>query len=104
MQARKVIPYSRLKAGVTHLLNALAYKCIFKHVNVFLARTELVKDSLIQDYGIAENKIIVTYLPNDNIQRNPSQTKSNPLQLLFVCNDWERKGGKFLCSRPSNYT
>lgn len=96
LQARKFIPYSPLNAVLTHVLNALMYKRIFKNIDMFLARTELVKTSLIHDYNIPENKIVVTYLPANNLQDKISTISSSRLELLFVGNDWERKGGDFL--------
>lgn len=96
LRARSVIPYSPTNAFLTYVLNALIYKRIFNNIDMFLARTELVKTSLIHDYNIPENKIVVTYLPANNLQKQISSNSSERLELLFVGNDWKRKGGKFL--------
>ncbi|MBT1450643.1 glycosyltransferase family 4 protein [Glaciecola sp. XM2] len=96
LKARSVVPYSLVNVMLTQALNILFFKRIFKHVDVFLARTELVKKSLVRDYGIAESKILVTYLPSNNIIiQEPKKTDSR-LKLIFAGNDWERKGGPFL--------
>jgi hypothetical protein len=111
LQAKAVIPYSHLKALSTYMLSKMIFKPIFEDINLFLARTELVKHSLVHDYNIPENKVIVTYLPVDTIQKNVSNNDSDRLQLLFVGNDWHRKGGEFLleifddaCAEVANLT
>jgi len=96
LKARSVLPYSHFNAFCTHVLNILLYKRIFKHIDVFLARTELVQNSLINDYGISESKILVTYLPVESLQGDMSRKSSPRLNLLFAGNDWKRKGGQFL--------
>ena len=98
LKARTVLSYSRFNAVLTHLLNILFYKRIFKHVDIFLARTELVQSSLINDYGIPKSKILVSYLPVDSMPSKINQKTSSRLNLLFVGNDWSRKGGEFLLS------
>jgi len=94
--ARKIPAYMRFKPMLTHLLNILMYKQIFSQIDMFLARTELVKKSLMDDYGIPESKVLVTYLPIDNIQSQVSNKSASRLNLIFAGNDWERKGGPFL--------
>lgn len=96
LKARSVISYSRLNAMLTNLLNILFYQRIFKQVDVFLARTELVQRSLMNDYGIPKSKILVSYLPVDNMPSKINRKTSSRLNLLFAGNDWSRKGGEFL--------
>ena len=96
LKARGVLSYSRFNAFCTHVLNILLYKRIFKHIDVFFARTELVQHSLINDYGISESKILVTYLPVESLQGDMYRKSSQRLNLLFAGNDWKRKGGQFL--------
>jgi glycosyltransferase involved in cell wall biosynthesis len=87
--------YPLLNALLTHLLDFVYYKRIFRSVDFFLARSGLVKKSLIEDYGISEKKIEVTYLPSNIIQNTPSKINEK-LSLLFVGNNWFLKGGPFL--------
>ena len=96
LKARSVLSYSRFNRFCTHVLNILLYKRIFKHIDVFLARTELVEKSLINDYGISKSKILVTYLPVESAQGYMSRKSSPRLNLLFAGNDWKLKGGQFL--------
>jgi glycosyltransferase involved in cell wall biosynthesis len=96
LKARSVLSYSRFNAVLTNLLNILFYKRIFRQVDVFLARTELVQRSLMDDYGIPKSKILVTYLPVDRIPSQINGKTSSRLNLLFAGNDWSRKGGEFL--------
>jgi glycosyltransferase involved in cell wall biosynthesis len=96
LKARSVLSYSRFNAFCTHVLNILLYKRIFKHIDVFLARTELVQNSLINDYGISKSKILVTYMPVESKKGYICGKSSPRLNLLFAGNDWNRKGGQFL--------
>lgn len=54
-------------------------------------------DSLVADYRCDPNRCQITMAPQDlDLWRPAPRTWSLPLRLLFVGNDFERKGGEFL--------
>ena len=75
------------------------------HCRVFTAAAELVawsewaKNSLVQEYGVPAEKIIVVP-PGIDLQlwngRRASDSAGGPLRLLFVGGDFQRKGGPLL--------
>lgn len=95
LRASKIEAYSYVSKLMTHSLNTIFYRRVFKEVDFFLARTELVKKSLMNDYQISPDRISVTYLPVEP-EKAESTQNSEKLELLFVGNDWRRKGGEFL--------
>lgn len=103
-----VLAYSwlaRIKATASTLLDKFWYEPIFKNVDFFLARTALVRDSLIDDYHIAPERIAITYSPlklatptSAAIMRDGDKPR-----LLFIGNDFDRKGGPFLLTLFEKY-
>lgn len=89
---------AKLKALASRIYDSLWYGPIFKNVDYFLARTALVANSLTQDYGVAQEQIAVTYSPLtlSNIKHSSSISPREKPHLLFIGNDFDRKGGPFL--------
>lgn len=77
-----------------------------KKVAHFFPLTTWAQKSLIHDFRINKNKITVVPGGFDQTvwQPNPAKTTLNaPPRLLFVGNQFERKGGPFLLSLFTNY-
>lgn len=73
------------------------YKPIFSRCRSFLVLSKTVKDSLVSDYGVDAKRIHVVGPPVFELVQGiePQARQSRPV-LLFVGNDFERKGGYFL--------
>ena len=82
-------------------MNTLVYRPLFKQVSHFFVLSNKVKDSLVDDYHVDEGAITVLHPPilNAHVEHfyMPSIAGEKPV-LLFVGNDFERKGGAFLLS------
>jgi glycosyltransferase involved in cell wall biosynthesis len=64
------------------------------------------RDSLEQDYRIRREQCFVTLAPQDTDWWTPDFRRTEPgsrLRLLFVTNDFERKGGDFLLELYSRH-
>jgi len=93
---------ARLKAIFADILDLIWYKRIFRTVDFFLARTEIVRTSLVLDYGVAPEKIAVTYSPME-MSAPTADSNRKQAHLLFVGNDFNRKGGPFLLNVFEKY-
>ncbi len=88
---------SNIQYSIKKTLFTPLYKNILRCVDVFLPRTEMVARSLIEDYQISVDKIIVTPCCFDLDVWRPHEPKSNEKPvLLFVTNNFSLKGGEFL--------
>jgi glycosyltransferase involved in cell wall biosynthesis len=87
---------TRSKSVLAKFLGKFTFAGVFKNTDLFLTRTETVKNSLINDYNISGEICETTYIAIEQ----PSLTcKTEPPakpQLLFVGNDFKRKGGDFI--------
>lgn len=81
------------------------HRRITKEIDFFLPMTSWVKQSLIQDFSVHESKILITPPPVDVDlwKDNPEQKESGKPRLLFVGNDFKRKGGLFLLRMYEHY-
>jgi glycosyltransferase involved in cell wall biosynthesis len=80
------------------------FRKIFRHVDIFLPRTQWCCDSLKADYDIHGDRLYVTYNPVDLSTWKPSERRVNKeVSLLFVGNDFKRKGGEFLLELYRRY-
>jgi len=95
-------PSLRIRALLGETLDWLWFQKIFRRTNFFLARTGVVKKSLESDYRIPANRIEVTYLPTQ-ISTNRQRTLGDWPRILFVGNDFERKGGWFILEAHQKY-
>jgi len=87
-------------------ISKIIFKKLFRHVDVFFARTQWCADSLIDDYCVRADHVVVTYMPvdvpNGSVEALAGYSKGK-LSLLFVGNDFERKGGRFLLDLFAEY-
>ena len=89
---------TKLRSIAAVVLNQALFKKIFRHIDIFLPTSSWCADSLISDYSINTEKIHVVFPAVDlNVWKPLSEKKQNekPI-LLFVGNDFKRKGGEFL--------
>jgi len=87
-----------LKQKAKELITNQFYRKAFANIDIFMPLTQWCADSLIDDYGISKDRIIISAGGIDTKlwkrQRNDGEN-SKP-NLLFVGNDFFRKGGYFL--------
>ena len=77
-----------------------AHRSVMRNVRRFTAWSEWAKRSLVQDYGVAAEKVTVIH-PGAVISKFPDPAmraprRSGPLRVLFVGGDFVRKGGDLL--------
>jgi len=78
------------------LLKTIAQeKKVYKRASLIFAMSNWLKNSLIRDFGIAEEKIVTTYA-GTNLQPENFNKTYDRRTVLFVGNDFERKGGPVL--------
>ena len=94
--------YDKIFWRLRSLLFIFIYKYffhnIFNHVNICLPRTTWCAKSLMRDFGVDSEKIYVCSPAVDIFVWKPKSTseKNERIRLLFVGNDFERKGGRQL--------
>jgi glycosyltransferase involved in cell wall biosynthesis len=87
--------------GPVEQLKLAAHKSVMKNVACFVAWSRWVRESLVHDYGVGEDRI-VTINPGTNYDNFPdpfireAKTGDGPLRVLFVGGDFARKGGDLL--------
>ncbi|MFQ5798329.1 MAG: glycosyltransferase family 4 protein [Bacteroidota bacterium] len=75
----------------------LVFQRIFKHIDIFLPMSSWCSQSLISDFLVGRERINVAYSPIDLSEWRPAEAKPRGKpRLLFVGNDFKRKGGPFL--------
>lgn len=75
-----------------------AERRLFDSLDVIFARSEWLRQSFIEDFGQAPEKVVNT-LSGANVKSLPASIPErplSPLRILFVGYDFERKGGPFL--------
>ena len=81
-------------------LKLLAHKTVMRNAAWFTTWSKWTKDSLVQDYGAAPDKVTVihpgTVLTNYPPPSERRVRRDRPLQVLFVGGDFPRKGGDLL--------
>lgn len=93
-----------VKSVLAKAFDIIWFNSIFKNVDFFLARTETVKNSLVTDYGVDPELVRVTYIPVPfPADKKVEKTSNGKTKLLFVGNDFERKGGPFLLNVFEKY-
>lgn len=87
-----------LRCSLKSVLITPAYRPHVRRVRAFLPRTHWCARSLVNDFGVDPRRIVVAPGGID-LERwtpaSPGQPREKPI-LLFVGNDFERKGGRFL--------
>jgi len=87
---------SKTASGILGQIKHAWYRRVFNHAAGLVAFSDWVRDSLISDYGVAEEKIHVIPSGIDLEHWKPLADKKNNTQkikLLFVGGDFQRKGG-----------
>lgn len=82
-------PVERLKIPI--------YRFVYRRAAHIVAWSEMVRRSLVDDYGVAEAR--VTVIPNGidvAAWTPPARTADDPVRVLFVGGEFERKGGRDL--------
>lgn len=91
-------PLSAFRCELKSRLVTPAYRPWLRRVRGFLPRTHWCAGSLVNDFGVDPDRIVVTPAGID-LERwtpaPPGPARDLPV-LLFVGNDFERKGGRFL--------
>ena len=89
--------FSGVGRSLSHRVHHRAFAKAAREFDVFLPKSSDCAASLVRDYGIARERCFVTLAPQDLDNWKPG-TKSvgPPFRLLFVGNDFARKGGHFL--------
>ncbi len=85
------------KRRLSHEVHHRAFAKAAREFDLFLPKGSDCADSLVRDYGIPRDRCFVTLVPQDLEHWTPGhKNASSPIQLLFVGNDFARKGGEFL--------
>jgi glycosyltransferase involved in cell wall biosynthesis len=94
--------YDHTPSGYRHvegLKNALNRR-VFSKARKLVSWHEWGKKSLVRDYGVSAEKVVVIPpgidLERWNFPRSPSTRPAGPVRLLFVGGDFRRKGGEYL--------
>ncbi len=85
------------KRLLSHQVHHRAFAKAAQHFDLFLPKSSDCAASLQHDYGIDREQCFVTLAPQDLKHWSPGPRNiSPPVRLLFVGNDFARKGGDFL--------
>jgi len=92
------------KRSLSHAAHHRAFRRAVREFDYFLVTGSDCADSFHHDYGFESNRCFVTLAPQDLASWTPSgRSVSVPVRLLFVGNDFSRKGGDFLLRLYSHY-
>jgi glycosyltransferase involved in cell wall biosynthesis len=91
-------PSARIMCGLKSTLITPRYRSVIGRARAFLPRTHWCARSLVKDFGVEPERIIVAPggLDTDLWSPDWERPRSDPPVLLFVGNDFARKGGEFL--------
>ena len=85
------------KRWLSHQVHHRAFQRAAREFDFFLPKSSDGAASLQRDYGVERERCLVTYAPqNLEVWKPGARRDSLPLRLLFVGNDFARKGGDFL--------
>jgi glycosyltransferase involved in cell wall biosynthesis len=68
---------------------------VYQRASLIFAMSDWLKKSLIRDFHVAPDKIVTTYA-GTNLRSEPFEKSYDGRTILFVGNDFERKGGPVL--------
>lgn len=88
----------KIMYGIKSALVTPYYRGVLRRARAFLPRTHWCADSLVRDFGVDRSRIIVAPGGLDTEMWRPDgqRERTGPPILLWVGNDFERKGGHFL--------
>jgi glycosyltransferase involved in cell wall biosynthesis len=86
--------------GAFRKLQARRFRALAERVDLWLPMSRQCEDSLVEDFGVPRGRCLQTSAPQASIdealpRRDP---EARPFRLLFVGNDFARKGGMQLCT------
>jgi len=85
------------KRSLSHQVHHRAFARAVREFDIFLPKSSDSAASLERDYSIPGKRCFVTLAPQDlDIWKPGAKSAGPPLRLLFVGNDFSRKGGHFL--------
>lgn len=85
------------RRSLAHQLQHRSFRRAARHFRFFLPTGSDTVASLVRDYGIPRERCFITLQPQDLTVWSPgAHVSTPPLKLLFVGNDFLRKGGDFL--------
>lgn len=88
----------------TRYVHHPAFMRAARNVKVFLPLASECAEALQKEYGITKEQCVITLVPQDIDIWKPFQKDFHrPLRLLFVGNDFQRKGGEFLLRLYSDH-
>jgi glycosyltransferase involved in cell wall biosynthesis len=92
------------KRSLSHLVHHRAFARAARDFDFFLPKSSDCAASLQRDYGVDAERCFVTHAPqNLAVWKTGARSVSLPLRLLFVGNDFARKGGDFLFRLYAEY-
>ncbi|GAB7079844.1 glycosyltransferase family 4 protein [Megalodesulfovibrio paquesii] len=95
----------RLKTAIALPMYSLLYGWLFRKLACCFPMSQWCANSLMQDFGVRQDRIepvynsldLTVWKPADPIEPVAARTEAfTPLQLLFIGNDFHRKGGRVL--------
>jgi glycosyltransferase involved in cell wall biosynthesis len=92
------------KRRLAHAVHSSSFSRAVREFDYFLPMGSDCEDALVEHYGVPRERCFVTLAPQDlNLWTPAPKTPSPTLRLLFVANDFERKGGEFLLDLYARY-
>jgi glycosyltransferase involved in cell wall biosynthesis len=92
------------KRILSHYVHDRSFANAVQHFDLFLPKNIECSDALGKHYGIPSERCRITLSPQQTHSWTPSQRRySAPTRLLFVGNDFARKGGEFLLRLYTNH-
>jgi glycosyltransferase involved in cell wall biosynthesis len=92
------------KRSLSHLVHHRAFARAAQDFDFFLPKSSDCAASLQRDYGVDRERCFVTHAPqNLAVWKTGARSVSLPIRLLFVGNDFARKGGDFLLHLYAEY-
>lgn len=90
-------PLRRLRRWAADGIHHRAFARLAPHVELFLPFSSWCAEALQEDYRVPADRLRITLVPQDLDQWRPaSPTQREGFQILFVANDFKRKGGDLL--------
>jgi glycosyltransferase involved in cell wall biosynthesis len=92
-------PTSRARVAFRRLQSA-RFRRLARGVDLWLPMSLACLESLVGDYGVAPERCLWTSAPQRSVDATlpPRDPRARPWRLLFVGNDFARKGGPELCA------
>ncbi len=89
-------PIARFRSTLADHLTRPMFQKVFRDIDAFLPISRWCATGLINHYAVSKDKVHPLYCPCALALWRPQKREGGPVRLLFVGNDFERKGGPFL--------